>query len=242
MYNRRKRKNFMAWIPVILAGILIIAAFVIAPSLLPSVSRGPPASSVSDMSRLPASAPVEERTPTTAAGPGGALPERRPLAPDGKSAPAGGGARRGAQAGERRALPPDGMAAAPAGGAGRKVPQDGQRRAPAPEGMAAPPVDEWSVSQTGVRRTPAPEGMAAAPVDEWKGPQPGGRRTPPPEGMAGVPGDAGSRKISQADERWGESPTETSTGATQDAPNAVNAAPEPQDDASDDDLSVRWNQ
>jgi hypothetical protein len=83
--------------------------------------------------------------------------------------------------------------------------------------------------------------MAATPLDEWSGPPAGERRTPAPEAMAGVPTDAGSRKISQADERWGENSTETSEGATQDAPDAVNAAPEPQDDASDD-LSVRWNQ
>ncbi len=268
MHNRRNRKNFMAWIPVILAGILIIAAFVIAPSLLPSVSRGPSASSVSDTSRLPPSARVEERTPTTAAGSDDALPERRSLPPDGKLASPAGGARRGSQAGERRALPPDGTAAAPAGGGARKVPQDGQRRGPAPDGMAATPGDPWSiprpgerralpldgmaaapagggtrkVPQDGQRRGPAPDGMAATPGDEWSAPQqPGERRTPAPEGMAGVPADAGSRKLSQADERWGESPTETSTGATQQAPNAVNAAPEPQDDASDD-LSVRWNQ
>jgi hypothetical protein len=59
--------------------------------------------------------------------------------------------------------------------------------------------------------------------------------------MAAAPADAGSRRISQADERPEESPTEKSTGATQHAPNAVNAAPEPQEDASDD-LSVQWNQ
>ncbi len=219
MYNRRKRKNFVAWIPVILAGILIIAAFVIAPSLLPSAPRGSPTSSVSGMSRLPASARVEEPTPPTATEPDGALPERRPLPPDRTPAPAGPGTRQGSQAGDRRAPPPEGegMATAPTG--------VGARRGP----------------QTGYRRAPAPEGMAATPVDEWSGPQGGERRTPAPEAMAGVPTDAGSRKISQADERWGESPTETSAGATQRAPNAVNAAPEPQDDASDD-LSVRWNQ
>ena len=207
MHNRRKRKNFMNWIPVILAGLLIIAAFVVAPSLLPSVPRGPPGSPFKDSSPS-ASARVEERTPTTTTGPGGALSEPRVPAPG--AAPAGAGPKRGPQ-GERRPLPPDPFAA-PVGGGARKIPQPGEPRVPGPQGIPTPPADEWP--------------PAGAPA---------------PEGMAAVPADAGSRKISQADERPEESPTETSTGATQDAPNAVNAAPEPQDDASED-LSVQWNQ
>ncbi len=212
MHNRRKRKNFMNWIPVILAGILIIAAFVIAPSLLPSVPRGPPASPFKDSSP-PASARVEERTPNTATGPGGALSESRVPAPGATTSPAGAGTKRGPH-GERRPLPPDGTLAAPAGGGARKVPQPGEPRVPGPQGIPTPPADEWNGPPAGA---------------------------PAPEGMASVPADAGSRKISQADERPEENPTDTNTGAAQDAPNAVNAAPEPQEDASED-LSVQWNQ
>lgn len=216
MHYRRKKRGFVAWIPVILVGILIIAAFIIAPSLLPSVPRGPPASSVTDSSLPPAGARVEERTPTTATGPDGAVSERRVPAPGAAPSPAGAGTKRGLH-GERRPLLPDETLAAPAGGGARKVPPAGEPRAPAPQGISTGPADEWNGPQAGEWRAPAPEGMAAAPAD------------------------AGSRRISQADERPEESPTEKSTGATQHAPNAVNAAPEPQEDASDD-LSVQWNQ
>ena len=131
MYHRRRKKSFVAWMPVILAGILIIAVFAFAPSLRPSPPRGALARD-SDPRRPSESASGAERPPTTATGLDGVFSNRRAPAPEATAVPVGAGARKPPQAGERRAPAPEAMAAASTDAGARKISHAGERREESP--------------------------------------------------------------------------------------------------------------
>jgi hypothetical protein len=145
MRHRRKRKKFLVWAPVVLAGLLIIAAFIIAPSLQ---NTAPPSRAVapnpifSEPSSVGAPSGGQPQLPGTsgAADPrldGRATPERAVDAQDA----------------DGRGAPPEAAALGPSGPPSKKEPgtrRVKQRRESRPAHTPAP-QDDANASDLSVR-------------------------------------------------------------------------------------------
>jgi hypothetical protein len=131
VHHRRGRKRLVSWIPVLLAGLLIVAAFFIAPSLqapAPRSAPSPAAALPTQSGRPPAD---QVGMPATS----GRVP-----GPEGKAAPSDAGVGQLARSGERRE-PSTPETSKPAKRA----------RAPRPARAASEPHDDASAEDLSVR-------------------------------------------------------------------------------------------
>ncbi len=142
MHHRRKRKRLLTWAPIVLAGLLIIAAFIIAPSLQPAsppIRSGTPNPLVT---RLTPSAEARDGEDATG-GTNGATPQPGALAERADSSPAD--ARGSPRAGERRAPTAKETSTKQASTRAKR------RRAPQPERKPGDPQDGAGASDLNVR-------------------------------------------------------------------------------------------